>query len=810
MTRFLRYALIIGGALMSILLFFLTTVSENSSRFERYYEWLLDANAVVALALLILVLTLVLRLFRRFRAREFGSKLMTRLVVLFALVGILPGTVIYVVSVQFVSRSIESWFDVKVESALDSGKNMGLTALDFLLADLQSKAKDMASELSDPSESSMSIHLSRLRERMQVQEATIVNSKGRLIASANENVNSLLPELPTQEMLRQVKLSRFYAARDEKLVPTPGSDDDPAAASAITTSTASTANAASSTSVSTETRGATRPALAPEPARILRSRVVVPLRMSTGWISLQNEALYLQLIQPVPINLAMHAEALSNASREYQVRSIGRVNLKKMYIITLTLTLLLAIVAAITSAFLISGELARPLLLLAEGTKAVTEGNFSPRPIVTSTDELGSLTKSFNTMTRQLFDARATVEKNRNELENAKAYLESVLANMSAGVMVLDQSGNLVTCNESVERILQRRLESEINKPLADIDGMQAFAFAISKAFSEQHAQSAAGGENEREQHWQQQIEVPRPDKGKKAASPAAPGEVVVAEDEQSITLLARGSHLPVASGSGYVVVFDDISNIISAQRSIAWGEVARRLAHEIKNPLTPIQLSAERLQMKLQDKLSETDVLILNKSTTTIVNQVTSMKRMVDDFRDYARTPPAVLMPLNLAGLIDEVLHLYIAGDGRDAIKLTMAADLPKVMGDATQMRQVIHNLLQNAQDAVADNTTPGFVPRIDVITDVVRYTGTDQIAHSAVRLSIIDNGPGFSSKILARAFEPYATSKPRGTGLGLAMVKKIIDEHGGRIDIQNRSDTNGAKVAILLLKLAPDTNTV
>lgn len=804
MTRFLRYALIIGGALMSILLFFLTTVSENSSRFERYYEWLLDANAIVALALLILVLTLVWRLFRRYRAREFGSKLMTRLVVLFALVGILPGTVIYVVSVRFVSLSIESWFDVKVESALDSGKNMGLTALDFLLADLQSKAKDMASELSDPSESSMSIHLSRLRERMQVQEATIVNSKGRLIASANENVNSLLPELPTPDMLRQVKLSRFYAARDEKLVPAPGSDGDPATASASSTSAASTGSGIP------ETRGATRPALAPEPARILRSRVIVPLRMSTGWISLQNEALYLQLIQPVPINLAMHAEALSNASREYQVRSIGRVNLKKMYIITLTLTLLLAIVAAITSAFLISGELARPLLLLAEGTKAVTEGNFSPRPIVTSTDELGSLTKSFNTMTRQLFDARAAVEKNRNELENAKAYLESVLANMSAGVMVLDQNGNLVTCNESVERILQRRLESEINKPLADIDGMQAFAFAISKAFSEQHAQSAAGGENESEQHWQQQIEVPRPNVGKKGVTSATPGEVVVAEDEQSITLLARGSHLPVASGSGYVVVFDDISNIISAQRSIAWGEVARRLAHEIKNPLTPIQLSAERLQMKLQDKLSETDVLILNKSTTTIVNQVTSMKRMVDDFRDYARTPPAVLMPLNLAGLIDEVLHLYIAGDGRDAIKLTMAPGLPKVMGDATQMRQVIHNLLQNAQDAVADNTTAGFVPRIDVITDVVRYTGTDQIAHSAVRLSIIDNGPGFSSKILARAFEPYATSKPRGTGLGLAMVKKIIDEHGGRIDIQNRSDTNGAKVAILLLKLAPDANTV
>ena len=501
----------------------------------------------------------------------------------------------------------------------------------------------------------------------------------------------------------------------------------------------------------------------------------------------------------------MHAEALRNASSEYQVRSLGRSSLKTMYIFTLTLTLLLAIFAAITSAFLISGQLARPLLLLAEGTKAVTEGNFSPRPIVASSDELGSLTQSFNTMTRQLFDARAAVEKNRNELENAKAYLESVLANMSAGVMVLDQRGHLVTCNESVERILQRPLEADIGKALSTIPGMNEFATAIDTAFSEQQAQSAAGGKDGQEQHWQQQIEVPRPD----AIQQQPPAADAMPNDENaSITLLARGSHLPVGSGNGYVIVFDDISNIISAQRSIAWGEVARRLAHEIKNPLTPIQLSAERLQMKLQDKLNEVDVAILNKSTTTIVNQVASMKRMVDDFRDYAKTPPAVLTQLNLGELIDEVLHLYLAGDDRDIIRLSLAPDLPKIMGDATQLRQVIHNLLQNAQDAVADNPQSSTPPRIDVVTEVVRYNTKGNDVHSAVRLSIIDNGPGFSKKILARAFEPYATSKPRGTGLGLAMVKKIIDEHGGRIDIQNRTDTNGAKVAILLLKLAPELN--
>ena len=775
MTKFLRYALAVGGALMSILLFFLTTASENSARFDQFYSWLLVANSVVAFALLGLVVTLLWRLLNRYRKREFGSRLMTRLVMLFALVGILPGAVIYVVSVQFVTRSIESWFDVKVESALAAGENLGHSALDYTLADLRGNARNMASQLSEPSDTSLSLRLSRLREQMQIQEATIVNSKGRLIATANADTRVLVPELPSAAMIRQARVSRMFAATE-----------------------GDTGFQGSVDKSGTTTAGAGRPILQAEPVTALRSRVVIALQVSNNGLSLQNEFVYLQLIQPVPATLSSQAEALRSAIVEYQARSLGRGNLKQMYIFTLTLTLLLAIFAAITSAFWISGKLAKPLLLLAEGTKAVAEGNLSPRPIVTTADELGSLTQSFNMMTHQLFDARVAVEKNRTELENAKAYVESVLANMSAGVMVLDQSSNLVTCNESVERILQRSLVNEIGKPLASIDGMDAFALAIDKAFSEQHAHSAAGGEDENMQHWQQQIELPRPVTSK-------PDEINI-DGEQGITLLARGSHLPVALGIGYVVVFDDISNIISAQRSIAWGEVARRLAHEIKNPLTPIQLSAERLQMKLQDKLSEADVAILNKSTSTIVNQVTSMKRMVDDFRDYARTPPAVLSPLNLSALIDDVLHLYMSGDGRDAIHLNLSANLPAVMGDATQLRQVIHNLLQNAQDAVADNAKTEVPARIDVVTEVVRYTGADKTDRSAVRLSIIDNGSGFSSKILARAFEPYATSKPKGTGLGLAMVKKIIDEHGGRIDIQNRSDTNGAKVSLLLLKLAPD----
>jgi nitrogen fixation/metabolism regulation signal transduction histidine kinase len=753
--------LVVGGAVVSILLFLLASASENSAYFDKHYPWLLGLNAMMAVALLALVGLLLQRLYLRYKRREFGSRLMARLVLLFALVGILPGTIIYTVSVQFVSRSIESWFDVRVESALEAGLTLGRTALDGSLSDLTAKARGIALELSDLPESGQVAQLSRLRDQSQLQEATILSGNGQIVASVGGKLGELMPDLPSAAMLRQARLTRAYAAIE-------GGIDE---------STSGGGTAADS-------------------SHGLQLRVVVAIPAASNALLLQSEPRYLQLLQPVPPHLAANAEALRAAYSEYQERSLARSGLRKIYIVTLTLTLLLAIFGAIAAAFLIAGDLAKPLLVLAEGTKAVAEGNLSPRPIVPTSDELGTLTQSFNTMTRQLSEARASVERNRAELENAKAYLESVLANMSAGVMVLDKQFRLITCNESVERILQHDFHAQTGQPLTAIEGLEPLANAITKAFSEQSAQSAGTDGGSGDAHWQQQIEVPR----------LAAGDSV-ADGDNNITLLARGSHLPVAGGSGYVVVFDDISDVISAQRSIAWGEVARRLAHEIKNPLTPIQLSAERLQMKLESKLGDTDAAMLTRSTGTIVNQVAAMKRMVDDFRNYAKTPPAVLAPLDLNALIEEILHLYVSGDERDVIHAQLTAGLPEVMGDATQLRQVIHNLLQNAQDAVADRGEGHGPARIDVVTEAVHYQNSDGEQQTAVRLTLTDNGPGFSPKILSRAFEPYVTSKARGTGLGLAMVKKIIDEHGGRIDIKNRSDGGGAKVAILLLKLAPQT---
>jgi nitrogen fixation/metabolism regulation signal transduction histidine kinase len=762
-TQVLRYALVIGSAIGSILLFLLASASDNSGFFDRNYSWLLGLNAAVAGALLILVIVALTRLYARYKAGKFGSRLMTRLMLLFAGIGILPGLVIFMVSVQFVSHSIESWFDVKIESALASGLNLGQAALDESKSQLGVTANTAAATLAGQDPGGARTILARVvSSETGIQSALLLSAEGHVLASAAENPQvDLAPDLPTPQMLTRAALPGGYTQSEG--------------------------------SAEREFRdfqgGGTASGLDMATGLRLRAIVAVPEPPGTA-------PRYLQLMQAVPVNLASNAQVLQDAYSTYQNRAFSRTGLRKMYIETLTLTLLLAIFSAIGSAFLIAGNLAQPLLVLAEGTRAVAEGDLSPRPIVETNDELGTLTQSFNAMTGQLFEARSAVERNRSALESAKAHLESVLANMSAGVIVMDADGVVVNSNDAVHRILQVDASALAGRPLDAIEGLEAFAGAVTRAFSAQSAHSAAGrGRRHGDQraHWQQQIEVPR-----------RPGS----NDDHDLTLLARGSRLPVGAGSGFIVVFDDISDVISAQRSVAWGEVARRLAHEIKNPLTPIQLSAERMQMKLADRLDADSAALLKKGTDTIVNQVDAMKRMVDDFRDYAKAPPAVLGPLDLNDLIGQILNLYLAEDGSDVIHAALAPRLPRVMGDATQLRQVIHNLLQNAQDALADAPPAEEPPRIDVVTEVIHYVGADGAAGIAVRLAIVDNGPGFAPKILSRAFEPYVTSKVRGTGLGLPMVKKIVDEHGGRIDVANRADGSGASVSILLLKLAPEAN--
>ncbi|WP_042299247.1 sensor histidine kinase [Paraburkholderia kururiensis] len=751
-----------------LLLVLLAAASANTEFFDRYYSWLYAANIAVALIFMLVVTALVVVIVSRLRKGKFGTRLLAKLAFFFALVGVVPGGIIYVVSYQFVSRSIESWFDVNVETALTSGLNLGRGMLDASLSDLQTKGRLMAEQLASADAAGTTLTLLRLRDQFSVQDATIVEPvrsmsgatpEMHVVAQASGNLASLVPsDLPTPLMIDQARGRGFAAIEGEV-------DGDPREHGS---------------------KGA------------LRLRVVQRIP-DTNASLLQPTERFLQLTQPVPPTLARNADAVQRAYREYQEKALGRTGLRKMYIGTLTLALFLATFIAMMIALALGNQLARPLFLLAQGTKEVTEGDYTPKREVKSRDELGFLTQSFNAMTRQLSEARAAVEKNRIALEHSKAYLESILANLTAGVFVFDRQFRLTTANPGAERIFRQPFQAMLGSSLERIGVLAEFGAMVRKAFADREA---AGDGHADRGHWQQQFSV------------QVPGET------DPLTLLVRGARLVSeaaavdtsdANGnvqtSGYVVVFDDISDVISAQRSVAWGEVARRLAHEIKNPLTPIQLSAERLQMKLSDKLAPADADVLKRGATTIVNQVAAMKQMVDNFRDYARTPPAVLANLQLNDLVSEVLTLYGIEEGKSAIHVELAA-LPVIRGDATQLRQVIHNLLQNAQDAVADVEQP----RVLLETRTVEYGDPDAEGKTrvAVRLTVSDNGPGFPARILTRAFEPYVTTKAKGTGLGLAMVKKIVDEHGARIDIRNRlragDVVEGAQISILFLQLADD----
>jgi len=747
-----------------LLLVLLAAASANTEFFDRYYQWLYAANLVVAIIFLLVVATLVVVIIARLRRGKFGTRLLAKLAFFMALVGVVPGGIIYVVSYQFVSRSIESWFDVNVETALTSGLNLGRGMLDASLSDLQTKGRLMSEQLASADAAGTTLTLLRLRDQFGVQDATIVEPTRSMsgatpdmhvVAQASGNYATLVPnDLPTSLMIDQAR-RRGYAAIEGEV------DGDPRVQGS---------------------KGA------------LRLRVVQRIPDSNATL-LQPTERFLQLTQPVSQSLARNADAVQRAYREYQEKALGRTGLRKMYIGTLTLALFLATFIAMMLALALGNQLARPLFLLAQGTKEITEGDYTPKREIKSRDELGFLTQSFNAMTRQLAEARAAVENNRIALEHSKAYLESILANLTAGVFVFDRQFRLTTANRGAERIFRQQFQEMLGSALEQIAVLSEFGGMVRKAFADREA--ASGDAHDDGGHWQQQFSI------------QVPGET------EPLTLLVRGARLVSATDrdaqdmqtSGYVVVFDDISDVISAQRSIAWGEVARRLAHEIKNPLTPIQLSAERLQMKLADKLAPSDADVLKRGATTIVNQVAAMKQMVDNFRDYARTPPAVLVHLQLNDLVSEVLTLYGIEEGKGAIQVELS-ELPAIRGDATQLRQVIHNLLQNAQDAVADVERP----RVLLETRTVEYGDPDAQgkARVAVRLTVSDNGPGFPTRILTRAFEPYVTTKAKGTGLGLAMVKKIVDEHGARIDIRNRMKAGdvieGAQISILFLQLADD----
>ncbi|MDR0563365.1 MAG: HAMP domain-containing protein [Azoarcus sp.] len=694
----------IASILAAVSLYLLTSASGNTDLFSGWYPYLLAVNGMVTVTLAATVLYQLIRLRREYRNRRFGSRLKYRLFMMFASSALIPGIMVYAVSLQFVMRSIESWFDVRVDSALEGGLALGQNALDYLAGQIKDKATAMSLDLENQENLSV-VKINQLREWAGVGRVTVFGLNGQVLASASDGDTAILfPDTPSPQTLRRAWQERGgYSTVSES-----GTD----------------------------------------------KRLVISVLVPLGGSQLTNTPRrLLQLTQPVPEAFTQHADAVQKAYNDYRQLTLGRNSLKHVYTLTLTLTLTMALLAAIMVALILTRRLTAPLHILAEGTQAVARGDFSPRRALPARDELGILTHSFNQMTRQLEEARIQTENSRTEVEAARAYLESVLAHLSAGVLAFSSDSKLRAANRGALAILADDLHGFEDIALADWPRHMFLRDAIVKGF-ETHKGD-----------WQTEVEIPR-------------------EDSTPMTLLIHGSRLPTGTGEGRVVVFDDITRLIEAQRTAAWAEVARRLAHEIKNPLTPIQLSAERLALKLSPKLDKPGQQMLERATVTIVDQVEALKNLINAFRDYARLPTPVLEPLDIGKLVREILVLY----ENSPVKITihLPDDLPYVLGDASQIRQIIHNMMQNALDALAG-------------VDNGEIAISAQTEGAWVCLSCQDNGSGFPPEVLSHAFEPYFTTKAKGTGLGLAMIKKIVTEHGGDVRIAN-VDCGGARLRIRL----------
>ena len=708
--NWLRYPIPLIGGIVVLLLIGAASVGSSSRLFERYFEPLLYVNAAVAASLLIYVLVMVAKLVKHYRAKQFGSRMTARLAFVTAVTAIIPCALIFVVSNQFIGRTIDSWFDVRVEHALNTGVTLSSEILEREQRRFLSSARLMGETLAATPENTLQETLDRLCQGSDLGMALIISSGGFTLFSASSGN-------PKDEQFTAPTPHDYRTARSQKGFATLEGDLD-------------------------------------EPGAVLRIRAIVPIASRSNVLSEQSDAevRFLVLSQPLPAGLARTVSDLVDGYRDYQGLLIGRSALRTIYQVTLSLTLLLAVLVAIAAALSFARQNTAPIRQLELGTRKVAEGQLHPIQEFSGGSELNALTQSFNSMVEQVAEARENVENQRAAAERSRAHLQRILENLSSGVLVVTDNLVITLANAGAADILSPR----VLEPRASL-------WSISQVFSEALFEQIRVAEN-RDFH----LEV--------VTEPS--------ETDETKTLFVRASRISLDGGLGWVVVFDDMSTMIDAQKALAWGEVARRLAHEIKNPLTPIRLAAERLQLKLADALEGKNRDLLLRATNTIVTQVDALKQMVNDFREYAKLPAARLSPLDLSALLTEIAELYASAGTH--IRLELSGASPQIEADRNQLRQMFHNLIGNAVDATAGE---GRTPEITIRTHALEAGGSA----SALRVEIEDNGSGFPESILAKAFEPYITTKPTGTGLGLPMVKKIAEEHRAKVLLENRTGADG-----------------
>ncbi|MCG8429221.1 MAG: ATP-binding protein [Chromatiales bacterium] len=699
------------GLLILVLLslHFMSTAVQNSEQLSRLFVPLLIASVVGLFALVIVVGVNIVQLTIRYRQQAAGSRLTLRMVIIFVTLSLAPVAVVYYYSQQFLLHGIDSWFDVQIDQAMDDALQLSKASLDLHKRERYKSTQRLLSEMSGFSLPGLSLSLEELREKFGAVELDLIDSSGKVLVSVNVDPTILVPSDPDSSILQQVQRGEDFVGLTLK-----------------------------------------------EQGDLIEVRVVLNDR---------QRGLFLQAIYNTSANITQLAETVQNAYNRYKELTFLRKSLKNTFTLTLALVLLFGLLAAFWAAFFSARRMVAPLANIAEGTRAVAEGDYDKRlPLPRSADELSFLVSSFNSMTRSIAQARDQAARSQEQLETQHAYLEAVLARLSSGVIALDNAGFVGTANQAAHDIL-RLPPGALREMVLDEIGEASQAF---KQFYEIISVQAESGE----QDWREEV-------------------TLFGADGRQV-LLCRGTPLnqPDGEHTGYVVVFDDITQLVRAQRDAAWGEVARRLAHEIKNPLTPIQLSAERLRRKYLNKMPTADAEVLDKATHTIVQQVEAMKSMVNDFSDYARPPKMSRQPLVLDELVEEVVNLYRSAGMKGQLKVDLAAEQAWVEADPVRLRQVMHNLIKNATEAA------------EVVTEPCIWIETIKRKEAEclfVEFRIMDNGPGFDSDTKTHLFEPYVTTKVKGTGLGLAIVKKIIEEHGGMVWADNRPE-GGASVVFRL----------
>ena len=647
--------------------------------------------------LLILILLIILIVFQFYRLAKkrnkkvFGSKLAIKIVLLFSFVAIIPGVMVFIVSNKYITNSFDSWFDERVEKALESGINLGKDDLDTSLKNLFELANEISYELSVESKDKTPKILSEFREKKDLDEISLLSQNGEPQIFISKDPDYLIPNKISDDILFQYKANGTYSKIEED-------------------------------------------------EKNYSIRVLVPVIGEKG----ADQILHLV----VKSTESFHS-ILNNiyfAFQDYKSLILSKESLKSIYFLALVMALTIGLLTAVFLAVIFSKQISQPLEYLMHGTEAVGKGDFTKRDILSINNELGYLIKSFNDMTVKLFNTQEDVKNKQNALIDANSNLENVLSNISTGVIWLDEYYNLKVANKSAGKILGESPDFSISEKITDLKINPLWLQPIIKISNDFF-------NLKNQTDFEKKISI---------------------DPKNNQVILIKGKKLSFPNKS-FLIVFDDITDVLKNEKYAAWGEIARRLAHEIKNPLTPIQLSAEFIKSKLQGKLKKEDFIFLEKFTDNIGTQVNAMKKMLDAFNDFARSPQTILQKIDLVKEINNISSLYVSSKN---ITFNNKQNHPIfILGDSIKIKQLLHNLIKNAEESSND-----IMRTSQVLVEIISEEGF-------VSISVVDNGVGFPEEMGDKIFDPYVTTKQQGTGLGLAIVKKIIDEHNGKIILKNRN---------------------